>query len=103
MSSCGNTVQCGVYLYTSAFSDNDKPFPIPFSGTFSALHVPNDADDYYLIYPGFKVVCDDIRTFDNTNGTRPAYGRVDHLNRTSKWNVYYMNEEITIGSEITQT
>ena len=103
MSKTGNTVQCGVYMLDGA-SDNAKSYPITFSGSYSVLGVPNDVDDYYIIYPGFKVDVQGnnevVYTLDNTTGTIPLItpATSGNVNEGSAWNVYYMYQEITGGT-----
>ena len=96
----GNTVQCGVYMVNTS----TQTFPIPFSGTYVDFGYPNDVDDTYLVYPGFKVTVSGITsptdtpyTLDNTNGKSPAYWFISTnalLNKATQWNVYYMGVEI---------
>lgn len=97
----GNTVQCGVYM----INFSTQTFPIPFSGTYVDFGYPNDCDDAYLVYPGFKVTVSQVATsgpdtpytLDNTNGKSPAYWYITTaalVNKGTQWNVYYMGVEI---------
>ena len=97
-SNIGNTVQSGVYMIDT---DALNTYPIPFSGDYNALRVPNDIDNYYIIYPGFKVIVtgnnDLPYTFDATYNTTPQMKTPSSgdINKGSSWSVYYMNTLIT--------
>ncbi len=99
MAGIGNTVQCGVYMLNAG----GLLYAIPCSGVYSDLGVPNDVDDYYLVYPGFKVKVQANSSYyacDNTTGTSivkfPATA-----NQASNFKVYYMNYEIAPPTVLT--
>ena len=93
MSNTGNIVQCGVYM----LNYNNQYLPICFSGDFNELHISNDIDDAYILYPGFKVLVGANTPYwlDNTNGTRPKFFAAQGVNQGSRWDVYYMGVQIT--------
>ena len=101
MAAIGNTVQCGVYM----INVGGVTYPIPFSGDYNDLRVPNDCDDYYIVYPGFKVRVNSPTSYwcDNTTGTSPLMYAANSTpqgnqnNQSSGWWVYYMGSEITLG------
>jgi hypothetical protein len=103
MSKIGNTVQCGVFMLDGG--EYARQFPIPRTGSFSELGIPNDADDRYIVYPGFKVEVsgegERVYLLDNTSGTIPIIFTAEDINRGSFWRVYYMNEQITGSGTVT--
>ncbi len=93
----GNTVQCGVYMIDGSHAS----YPIPYTGSAAELRIPNDVDDNYLVYPGFKVRIMATTSYydcDNTWGSRPLmYATGNDYNEASNWKVWYMGVEISYG------
>ena len=97
----GNTVQCGVYMLNTG----GLLYAIPCSGVYSDLGVPNDADDYYLVYPGFTVSVDAGAAgvvCNNRDGTKiKKFAMGNNKNQASNFKVYYMDIEITTDTGTT--
>jgi hypothetical protein len=90
-----NTIQCGVFMIDLT----EYTYPIPFTGNRHTLHIKRDADDYYLVYPGFCVYAysddnytNDLVIINNTYGTSPQI--FSSNNRKNSWKVYYMKYQI---------
>ena len=98
----GNTVQCGVYM----INGGGVTYPIPFSGNYDWVLVPNDCDDHYLIYPGFRVVVwKDINCTGTMLGDwvcfsakRPVMVTPSQVNQASSFQIWYMNDYIETGT-----
>lgn len=93
----GNVVQCGVYMVNSGSTAG--MFAIPCSGDQSTLGYQNDVDDFFLVYPGWKVhvrANADANSFlcDNTNGSTLVKFNSLAQNQASNFRVYYMGVEI---------
>jgi hypothetical protein len=100
----GNTI--GAYL----INGGGGSYPILTSiGFYPDQMVANDADDFYLVMPGYKItvcnraIADTVTpkltvTFDNTSGTLPKYysmtGTDVGPNSGSSCTLYYMGVEI---------
>jgi hypothetical protein len=105
-------VGCGVYLMNSDLTGNNTvgtspPFPvccsINFLGRFGNI---NNEADAVIIYPGFKVICDEnplydathtTYTIDNTNGSKIIIRRFTNINTISGIKVYYLGNEIVLN------
>jgi hypothetical protein len=107
----GTLAGCGVYLMDSNLTTDgtaaSEPFPVCCSiNTFSKVGNYHDKADAIIIYPGFKVVCDETTLFDtntwpkytidNTNGTEIIIRTFQNINSISGIKVYYLNNEIVL-------
>ena len=94
MSAIGNTVQCGVYMVNTP----GNIYPIPCSTGYGDIGIPNDVDDNYIVYPGFKVGIQANSTYytlDNTYGTTINFYNINtDRNQATSWDIYYMNEKL---------
>ncbi len=107
----GTLAGCGVYLMDSnLISDGAyaaEPFPVCCTiNTFSKVGDYHDQADAIIVFPGFKVVCDETTlsdtatwpkyTIDNTNGSQIVIRKFETLNSISGIKVYYLNNEIVL-------
>jgi hypothetical protein len=104
----GNSVQCGVYMIDQNNGDGRGLFPVPFTGNTDETGVPENKDDYYVVFPGFKVRVrknadgtGDSSTYANTSGTMPAVFPAYYRDEGSYWQVFYMENEIFTGNSAT--
>lgn len=92
----GNVVQCGVFMVAHLTAI----YPIMYSGSNSDLGIPNDFDNYHIVYPGWKLgvqgAGEAVFYCDNTYGTTPLRYNSPTPNSASWWYIFYMGVPINL-------